>query len=57
MIPTDKEVAALIKKIQKTVHNESKKKKVNTNEVMVESLEDRNTNDMFNEMKKRPYTS
>lgn len=56
MIPNDKQMNSLIKKIQKkvdTLAKERDKKVLVTREV----LEEEPSLDVFNEMKKRPHTS
>lgn len=53
MIPSDKQIASLIKKVQKKVEQKPKKEAVVKREVLDEepSLE------IFNEMKKKPHTT
>lgn len=54
MIPSDKEIQALIKKIQKKVDTNAKKRKDTPNEE-VELLDP--SSEIFNEMKKLPYSA
>lgn len=54
MIPTDKEIDQLIKKIQKTVGTNAKKRQ-DTPKEEVEVLD--TSSEIFNEMKKLPYSS
>lgn len=54
MIPTDKEIANLIKKIQKKVGTTVKKRQ-DTPKEEVEALD--TSSEIFDEMKKLPYTS
>ena len=56
MIHDDKQMEALIRKIQKEVNNNIKKKKKNVNH-LEEVQVDEPSAEIFNEMKKRPYTS
>lgn len=56
MIPTDKEMAALIKKIQKEASAVAAKKAKQNKANATEVAEEQNS-EIFNEMKKRPYTS
>lgn len=53
MILNDKAVLALIKKTQKKVEQEAKKRKKTQKEI-VEELD--TSSEIFDEMKKRPYT-
>jgi predicted transcriptional regulator len=54
MIPTDKEIANLIKKIQRQVGTTAKTRK-DTPKEEVEALD--TSSEIFDEMKKLPYTS
>lgn len=54
MIPNEKAILALIKKTQKKVEEDSKKRKP-TQKQIVEELD--NSNEIFDEMKKKPYTA
>lgn len=54
MIPTDKEINALIKKIQKKVGTNAKKRN-DTPKEEVEVVDV--SNEIFDEMKKLPYTA
>lgn len=56
MIPTDKEMAALIKRIQKQAGVVTAKKAKQNKQQLEETVEEP-TSDIFNEMKKLPYTS
>lgn len=59
MIPTDKQINSLIKKVQKQVKiNElANAKKNKNNKELEEAVEMEAPNEIFNEMKKRPYTT
>lgn len=53
MIPSDKQIASLIKKVQKKVENNPKKKAAKEREV----LDPEPSLEIFNEMKKKPHTT
>ncbi len=54
MIPSDKEIAAMIKKIQKKVGSNAKKRQdTPKNDVEVEDV----SSEIFDEMKKLPFTA
>jgi hypothetical protein len=56
MLPNEKQMAALIRKIQKEANTLIAQKKKNKEELETLPVDDAST-EMFNEMKKRPYTS
>lgn len=57
MIPTDKQINSIIKKVQKQVKiKELANAKKNSKEIE-EAVEMEAPNEIFNEMKKRPYTT
>lgn len=56
MIPNDKQISSLIKKIQKKVDTAVKNRE-NKTSVIREVLEEEPSLEVFNEMKKRPHTS
>lgn len=57
MFPTDKEVAKLIKKMKKKAADEALAKEKLKQATSVEPIVEDASNEIFNEMKKLPFTS
>lgn len=57
MFPTDKEVAKLIKKMKKKVAEEALAKEKLKRATSAEPTVEDSSNEIFNEMKKLPFTS